>query len=142
MVSSAILGVHDGHNAAAALLLNGTVVGAVQEERFTRMKNQGDVPHQSITALMESQTETVRKVALDGLYMIHGGWTRDSVIRHYQSADGPLEEIKQSLKGTFVDTYYQRGKAERRQKAIQRNGLRDATLIPVEHHTAHAVAAY
>ena len=77
MASSAILGVHDGHNAAAALLLDGTVVGAVQEERFTRIKNQGDVPHQSITTLIKSQSEPVRKVALDGLYMVHGGWTRE-----------------------------------------------------------------
>ena len=72
MASSAILGVHDGHNAAAALLLDGTIVGAVQEERFTRIKNQGDVPHQSIATLIKSQSEPVRKVALDGLYMVYG----------------------------------------------------------------------
>jgi carbamoyltransferase len=142
MASSAILGVHDGHNAAAALLLDGTVVGAVQEERFTRIKNQGDVPHQSIATLIQSQSEPVRQVALDGLYMVYGGWTRESVMHGYQCAAGRLEEIKQSLKGTFVDSYYQRAKAERRRKALQRTDLREASLIPVEHHTAHAAAAY
>ena len=60
----------------------------------------------------------------------------------YQCATGRLEEIKQSLKGTFVDSYYQRAKAERRRKALQKNDLWDASLIPVEHHTAHAAAAY
>ena len=60
----------------------------------------------------------------------------------YQCAAGRLEESKQSLKGTFVDSYYQRAKAERRRKALQKNDLRDASLIPVEHHTAHAAAAY
>ena len=31
-----ILGIHDGHNASAALVVDGQVVAAVQEERFAR----------------------------------------------------------------------------------------------------------
>ena len=42
-----ILGIHDGHNAAAALLEQGRVVAAVQEERLTGNKNQGGVPRSS-----------------------------------------------------------------------------------------------
>lgn len=38
-----ILGIHDGHNATAALLKNGKVVACASEERFTRLKN--DVGH-------------------------------------------------------------------------------------------------
>ena len=34
-----ILGVYDGHNAGAALIKNGKVLKAVEEERFSRIKN-------------------------------------------------------------------------------------------------------
>jgi carbamoyltransferase len=36
------------HDAAAALLRDGEIVGAAQEERFTRRKNDPDFPHQAI----------------------------------------------------------------------------------------------
>ena len=44
-----ILGIHDGHNAAAALLIQGRVVAALQEERLTRVKNQGGIPALRLT---------------------------------------------------------------------------------------------
>jgi predicted NodU family carbamoyl transferase len=49
---TAVLGIHDGHNAAAALVRGGVVEMTLQEERLTRIKNQIDVPHGAIqTAL-------------------------------------------------------------------------------------------
>jgi hypothetical protein len=47
-----ILGLHDGHNAAAAILDKGRIVAAVQEERLTRIKNQGGIPHRAIDDLL------------------------------------------------------------------------------------------
>jgi len=43
-----ILGVHDGHNACAALLVNGRVVACAQEERFLNQKNYVGYPEHSI----------------------------------------------------------------------------------------------
>jgi carbamoyltransferase len=37
-----ILGIQDGHSASAALVEDGVVVAAVQEERLTRRKNDGE----------------------------------------------------------------------------------------------------
>ncbi len=48
------LSVHDGHNASAALLIDGKIVGAVQEERFTRIKNDFTFPIRSIKWLLNS----------------------------------------------------------------------------------------
>src|SRR5436190_21886773 len=36
------------HDAAAALVSDGEIVAAAQEERFTRKKNDSDFPHQAI----------------------------------------------------------------------------------------------
>ena len=48
-----ILGVHSGHNSSAALMIDGTIVGAVQEERFTKRKNQVAVPVKAARHLVE-----------------------------------------------------------------------------------------
>ena len=51
---SLILGIHDGtHNAGACLLLDGKVIAACDEERFTRVKNSGGFPDQSIKACLD-----------------------------------------------------------------------------------------
>jgi carbamoyltransferase len=47
-----ILGVHCGHNSSAALMIDGRIVGALQEERFTKRKNQVAFPAQSIRHLV------------------------------------------------------------------------------------------
>ena len=47
-----MLGVHDGHNASAALLRDGRIELALQEERLTRVKNQGDAPAGAVRAAL------------------------------------------------------------------------------------------
>ena len=48
-----ILGVHCGHNSSAALMIDGAIVGAVQEERFSKRKNQVAVPVKAIRHLVD-----------------------------------------------------------------------------------------
>lgn len=43
-----ILGINEGHNCSACILINGEVVGAVSEERFSRIKNDCGYPKKSI----------------------------------------------------------------------------------------------
>lgn len=43
-----ILGVHDGHNATAAMVVNGEVVACVSEERFSRLKNDAGYPFRAV----------------------------------------------------------------------------------------------
>jgi hypothetical protein len=60
-----ILGINDQHNASACLLEDGVVVAAVQEERFSRIKNHFCFPERSIAWLLAS-TE-VRPDELDAV---------------------------------------------------------------------------
>jgi carbamoyltransferase len=48
-----ILGVHCGHNSSAALMRDGAIIGAVQEERFTKRKNQVAFPVRAIQHLID-----------------------------------------------------------------------------------------
>lgn len=48
-----VLGIWDGHDAGAALLVDGRLVAAANEERFTRRKLEIDFPSRSIQACLE-----------------------------------------------------------------------------------------
>jgi carbamoyltransferase len=140
-----ILGVHDGHNAAAALLKRGRVVAAVQEERLTRLKNQGGIPYRSIEdvcTLAGVAPDSVDRVALNGTYMTYDHWDRDALSTNYEESGRATEHIKQYLKNTFVDELYRGRKAVKRAQEFARIGLGNGHLAPVDHHTAHAAAAY
>ena len=49
-----ILGISAEHNSAACLMINGKIVSAIQEERFTKIKNQCAFPLLAITNIIES----------------------------------------------------------------------------------------
>src|SRR5262245_60209947 len=112
-MSDMILGLNDGHNAAAALLDNGRIVAAVQEERLTRNKNESGVPHRSIEHLFSMtgiSGSSVRRVALNGTYMTFGAFDREPLLDEYEQSGGLAVKLKQPLKGTIVDELYKRGK--------------------------------
>jgi carbamoyltransferase len=125
------IGIHDGHNASAAVIRDGRIELALQEERITRLKNQGDAPSEVLKLI----TETPASVALNGLYVNYGQWRRETIVQDYDRSS----RWKQPLKGTLIDRAYQMRKAAKRRKTLAQLGLKN--MEPVEHHTAHAAAA-
>ena len=49
-----ILGISAEHNSAACLMINGRIVSAIQEERFTKIKNQCAFPLLAVTKIIDS----------------------------------------------------------------------------------------
>ena len=47
-----IVAVNDAHNASAVLMTGGRIVGALQEERLTRVKNQSGFPERALDHLL------------------------------------------------------------------------------------------
>ena len=70
-----ILGLTTMGNSAAALIEDGKVVFAAEEERFTRIKNDGSFPLKSIQALLEQQNLNFRDIDLICIY-----WERNKII--------------------------------------------------------------
>jgi carbamoyltransferase len=141
---STVIGIHDGHNASAAVICDGRLTLAVQEERLTRVKNQGDLPRgaaRAAIALVNGDVGAAR-VALNGCYMNYGQWSREAILRDYQRSSGLASRCKQPLKGTLVDRMYQHRQERRREREVETLGFRREQLDPVEHHLAHASAAY
>jgi len=59
-----VLGVHDAHDAGAAIVDDGSVIGAVNEERFTKKKNDVGFPTNAIKYLLDEMDEETDKVAV------------------------------------------------------------------------------
>jgi carbamoyltransferase len=140
-----ILGLHDGHNAAAALLDSGRIISAVQEERLTRVKNQGGLPRQAISdvfSMTRTAPSAIGKVALNGAYMTYDHWEREPLLEHYERSSRLAARLKQPLKGTLIDALYQQGKAQERTRQLAEVGFENGRLAAVDHHTAHAASAY
>ena len=59
---STILGLWDGHDAGAALVIEGQLVAAMSEERLTRVKRQGGFPYSSIREVLKLKGLEARDV--------------------------------------------------------------------------------
>lgn len=59
-----ILGLNIGHNATACLLKDGEIVGAVSEERFSRIKNHSGIPFKAIEYLLKNNKISLSQIDL------------------------------------------------------------------------------
>lgn len=66
-----ILGLHDNHGASAALLVDGNIVAAVEEERFTRVKMDSGFPKQAVDYLREKYGDIFRALDYVAVGCIH-----------------------------------------------------------------------
>jgi carbamoyltransferase len=139
---SVFVGLHDGHNASVAVVRDGCIELALQEERLTRIKNQGDAPAGAAKLAFQMPGSGAAQVALNGLYMNYNQWQRETILRDYERSSDLMGRCKQPFKGTFVDRAYQRHKADRRAEALAGIGVAKDRVEAVEHHLAHASAAY
>jgi carbamoyltransferase len=141
---STVIGIHDGHNASVALVRDGRIELALQEERLTRVKNQGDAPAGALREAMKlaGADATGARVALNGYYVNYNQWQRETIRRDYERSSGWVSRVKQPLKGTWADGVYQKVKANARGQRLGELGIDGERLEPVEHHVAHAAAAY
>ena len=140
--SNTVIGIHDGHNASVALVRNGRVEFALQEERITRIKNQGDAPGNALDRALAGDVGTRARIALNGRYMKYGQWQRETILDDYGRSSTFASRIRQPFKDTLVDRAYQRRKAALREERLSELGLSREGMEPVEHHLAHASAAF
>ncbi len=139
-----IIGIHDGHTAAAALLRDGRIVAAVQEERFTRLKNWAGFPAQSVRWVLQSQglvTTDVDAVVLNGNQMPTAR-SREQILSEYERTGALGTTLRRFVKRTAVKTIYDERRRAQRQRLAARFGFPEERVHFVDHHTAHAAGAY
>ncbi len=146
-----ILGIHDGHNANAALTSNGKIIAAVEEERFSRVKNHTGIPINSIKYCLEVSGNNIDTVAL--AFEDPNSLHKRAINSYFESIqNGFVERLKcDNIFGIKVTPYdflrYPLIQQSKRKKAILDifPSLGIESTIPtyyVNHHLAHASSAY
>src|SRR5262245_8389083 len=151
-----ILGIHDGHNAAAVLLKDGRVVAGVQEERPRGVKNAMGMPKAAIHDVLEQTAITPADVDLVALSGLHSGEYIDvdqcpnpseQIVKwHKAKYDQRPFNLKRLIRTLLPQSVYGHVKGngirERRMDAVASMGFARERIRLVEHHTAHASSAY
>ncbi len=138
-----ILGIHDGHNASACLLVDGKIVAAVQEERFTRVKNQAGFPANAIEWVLSFGgygPEDIDYIALAGESSVPQ--IQEEILSEYRNSSSLTANAKRLLKKTPLKGLVVERRKQRRLQDVRRAGLPAERASFVEHHLAHASAAY
>jgi carbamoyltransferase len=139
-----VLGLHDGANAAAALIHDGRVVAVMQEERLTGEKNYSGFPYRSIAEVLRLAGCTLADVDLVAFGSRHMPLpvNRDELIAKFRAHATPVGLLKRIVRVTPANTWYRRRRREARRQHLAAAGIAESRVRYVEHHTAHAAAAY
>ncbi len=150
-----VLGLWDGHDSGAALIRDGRIVYAANEERFTKRKLEVKFPYNAIAAALAHEgikpTE-VEQVAFTTTELTKTLWRlfpsmkegyyrfrRRKVLR--PRFEGLRHKLKYRLTSVGVvpmSTQISKAVVSRQ---LRHMGFRDFKLSVVEHHTAHAATA-
>ncbi len=152
-----ILGINDSHLATACLMRDGEVVGCMSEERFTRRKNEGAYPQQAVDLLLAEKgmkPGDLSAVALAGHEAMEPDWfervTRDDDyideylgIKKMSGLRRRVRRVGKKLNLSVESSGKNRTPNEKRfQTIVGHLGISKSKIHIVEHHTAHAAAAY
>jgi carbamoyltransferase len=150
-----VLGIWDGHDSGAALLQNGRLRFAINEERLTRRKLEIHFPSRSISAclayagLEPRQIDIVAASTSDPAKTLSRWWPgskeRYYAVRRRRARPGLLAALTRGLK--YRVTEWPSGSVTAAlsrialRRTLARHALAHADLRIVDHHEAHAAAA-
>ena len=150
-----ILGIWDGHDSGAALLQDGRLRFAVNEERLTRRKLEVCFPSRSIAAclahagLRPEQVHVVATSTCDPAKTVGRLWPatkeRYYAVRRRKAPAGLLSGLTRTMK--YRVTEWGPGPVSRAfstlalKRQLAKHALGRAELVLLDHHRAHAAAA-
>jgi len=143
MSARAVLGIHDGHNSGASLVIDGAVVASLSEERLPRRKNEVGYPTQSIEACL--RLGGIDRTDLDEVVYASNFMHRPEYL--LELAPWYKVGIRDQRKDAEKSKDYQKVLFDvRRQERITTAGEQLAfdpqRVRFLEHHFAHLTAAY
>jgi carbamoyltransferase len=153
---TAILGIHFGHDASAALIVDGRLVAAVSEERFKRIKLFRGFPEQAIAAVLREAAcapSDVDRVAVATEEMFRLLGPREVQRRLHSGIREKLERQRYIAQAVFE--YFVGGRPDERKAAAEEEearkiffdslaerGFAPSKVRIYDHHLCHAATAF
>jgi len=140
-----VIGIHDGHNATASLLVDGKIKWVIQEERIKHEKNFDGFPSGSIKKILELEgvePSEIDAVVLNGKHQPKP-MSRLERIDAYKNLSGKKSGIKSTLKkvNKIADLYASLNNSHRL-RHCENLGFEKNKISFVNHHKAHAATVY
>ena len=131
------------HDSAAALVVNGEIIAAAQEERFTRKKHDPSFPHNAIKyCLREGKINSLNE--LDWIVFYEKPFTKlERIIwNYYIVAPAGFEQFRAAVRSLLFDKkLFLKDLLVEELKKISAN-LDVEKLLFCEHHLSHAASAF
>ncbi|NKB69249.1 MAG: carbamoyltransferase [Candidatus Latescibacteria bacterium] len=143
----AYLGIFDGHNAAAALLVEGQMRGAIQEERLVGVKNYYGPPAKAVQKLLDDaglQPSDINRVQVASRYVQTPREPRSiktSFDNQFRST--PRQWLVRGLASTQAYRKMRTGqRMDQRSAVLEQWGFAPDQIDFYDHHTTHAATVY
>lgn len=145
-----VVGVHNGHNSSAAVVQDGQLAFALQEERLTRIKNQGGLPKLTLQRIASEYPGDGAKdeglpVAFGGRNLTACDWQREAILKSCgQRSSGPVGSLKRlARRNAFVSDSINLVKFRKLENELKMILPREhPDPLGFDHHLCHAAAAY
>lgn len=130
------------HDSAAALIVDGTIVAAAQEERFTRRKQDAAFPSHAIDYCMEAGG--LRLSELDAVVFYDKPFIKFERILETYLAFAPqgLKSFSRSLPAWVKEKLFQKQLIRRELRQIDPDFPTRGGLLLAVHHQSHAASAF
>ena len=138
-----ILGIHDGHNCGATLLHDGDIVASVSEERLTRVKNEVGYPRRSIDEVLRlgrCAPDDLTAVVYASNFMHSEEHLRNAA--EWYHAGEEEQRMDAARLPSYLKSIFDSRRRERIDQVIEHLGGEASRISFLEHHLAHAAAAY
>lgn len=130
------------HDSAAAIIKDGEIVGAVQEERFSRIKNDNEFPSRSVAYCLEAANCTLDD--LDAVVYYEKPFLKFERLleSHYTFAPKGISSFIKSIPVWLKDKLHIKTKIRKELGKIQAYDKKKLLLLFPEHHLSHAASAF
>ncbi|MBU0731076.1 MAG: hypothetical protein KKE17_05400 [Proteobacteria bacterium] len=139
-----IIGIHDGHNAAATLLEDGKIVFALEEERLTRIKNHSTFPKEALRFLWDysnNRPEDIDKFVFSSNH-IPAYKNRVTLMKEFKESNAFPTYLRRLAKKTPLLDYAVKKRTRERFSFAVDAGFNADKISFQDHHHSHAAAAY
>ena len=136
-----ILGIHEGHDSSAAIIVDGKIIADVQEERFNRVKHSGDTPlnaiHYCLAAAGLESINDVDYVSIPWLQIPDGLKTIFNISESFNWKQRIFRKVFKLMFRSPFDTNWLRTPIYK-ESFDQYEGQ----IKSYDHHLCHAASAY
>ncbi|MBT7366598.1 carbamoyltransferase [Candidatus Woesearchaeota archaeon] len=123
------------HDASVALLKDGKIVAAAEEERFTRKKHDTSFPINAITYCLKSQNIDINQIS-------HIGFYEKPFLKFERILSQHLNEFPKSLKTFLSSMPSWINQKLRVMRKIRKELKYKKDVLFIEHHLAHAASSF